>query len=127
MFHILNRGGRARLYRLAHRAELAGGGFYDNEQRGSKLVGQRAASVRGARHRAGVTLIDGEETSDHLQCVHCGCHWIHVQGSRRRRGFCTNCMGPHCGGPRCWTCLPYEKRLELQEKGKWLEATGLIG
>lgn len=43
---------------------------------------------------------------DTLQCVHCGMHWIVKPGSGRRRGWCLRCNGPHCGGEKCWECVP---------------------
>lgn len=53
---------------------------------------------------------------DTLQCVHCGGHWDVQPGSGIKRGFCTNCGGPHCGGPSCWNCRPFEKWLDTVER-----------
>jgi hypothetical protein len=64
------------------------------------------------------TSFDGRDTQrDTLQCVHCGGHWVVVPGSRRKRGWCIHCQGPHCGKPDCASrCLPLEKRLAFIEK-----------
>lgn len=69
------------------------------------------------RQPSGHILRDGAEVADTRQCVHCGRHWIWQRGSGRKRGFCMQCMGITCGGPRCDPCLPLERRLELYEKG----------
>jgi len=66
-----------------------------------------------------VTIIDpGADkpiaTHKTLQCVHCGGHWEVKPGSGRVRGFCMNCNGHVCG-PRCSECVPFEKRLEIEE------------
>ena len=53
---------------------------------------------------------------DTLQCVHCGGHWLVEPGSGIKRGWCTLCSGPHCGGQGCWTCTPFERRLEQEER-----------
>lgn len=59
-------------------------------------------------------LKDGET----LSCVHCQHTWILQKGSGKARGFCTNCMGYHCGAPNCWECVPLEQRLENLEAGR---------
>jgi len=64
----------------------------------------------------GSIVIGGEEVAMTLQCCHCGGHWIPIRGSGRQRGFCTNCMAPHCGRRECWPCVPAEKKLEKIEK-----------
>lgn len=56
------------------------------------------------------------------QCVHCGGHFpLPSFGSdpkskklRVGRGFCTNCNGFVCG-EKCIDCVPWEKRLEIDE------------
>ena len=53
---------------------------------------------------------------DTLQCVHCGMHWKVQRGSGKKRGFCTNCMGPTCGQHKCDPCYPQEKQLDDAEK-----------
>lgn len=53
---------------------------------------------------------------DTLQCVHCNAHWNVEPGSGKKRGWCILCHGPHCGGKNCWTCVPFEKKLERWEK-----------
>lgn len=66
-----------------------------------------------------VTDPDGKTIErDTLRCCHCQHVWVVVPGSGRRRGFCTRCMGPTCGNPKCDACVPIEKRLDLYEKGK---------
>lgn len=55
---------------------------------------------------------------DTLQCVHCGMHWTVQPGSGRVRGFCMQCNGPHCGQPKCMTCVPMEQQLDNMERGK---------
>jgi len=52
---------------------------------------------------------------DTLQCCHCNKHWFVEPGSGKTRGFCINCMGPHCGGPACVSCTPFEKQLAAWE------------
>ena len=74
----------------------------------------RTASVRDP---AGFVLGDGQTVADTIQCVHCGRHWIVRPGSGRRRGFCMNCSGPCCGSRKCRVCIPFERKLELREKG----------
>lgn len=68
------------------------------------------------RLMGGTCMVDGKEIAATIQCVHCGCHWIPVQGSGRRRGFCMICNGPLCGAQRCIeTCLPWQKKLDIDE------------
>jgi len=63
---------------------------------------------------------------DTIQCVHCDGHWIVESGSGRRRGWCFNCGGPHCGQKDCWTCKPFEKVLEeAWQKAKLAKTLGL--
>ncbi len=65
-------------------------------------------------------IIDPDEPHeihmDTIQCVHCGGHWIPVNGSGKVRGFCTKCNGPFCG-PACAECIPAEQFIELLEEG----------
>lgn len=74
-----------------------------------------AASVRKA---AGAILLDGQHVADTLQCCHGGEHWVVRRGSGIRRGFCMSCQKPTCGKPACDPCIPFEKKLDLVEKGK---------
>lgn len=64
-------------------------------------------------------ILDGQNViASTRQCVHCGMHWVPQTGSGIRRGFCIKCMGPLCGKWECLRrCIPFEKRLELIEKG----------
>lgn len=57
--------------------------------------------------------IEGET----VQCRHCGSHFPISPGSGKIRGFCFNCNGPICG-PDCQECIPYEKRLDMEDSGK---------
>lgn len=65
---------------------------------------------------AGNVFTDGRETGETVQCVHCARHWIIVKGSGRVRGFCMNCGGITCGSKECNVCVPWQKKLELEEK-----------
>jgi len=69
------------------------------------------------RKPGGHILVDGVEVAQTLQCCHCGGHWVSRRGSGIIRGFCVRCMKPTCGGIRCDPCIPFEKRLEMMEKG----------
>jgi hypothetical protein len=82
------------------------------------INGQQKFEVEPIRKPNGHIIIEGQEIADTLQCCHCGHHWIPVKGSGRTRGFCTKCNGVTCGRPECMECVPYEKRLDLYEKGK---------
>ena len=66
----------------------------------------------------GTIALDGKCVADTLQCCHCNKHFIVEKGSGNRRGFCMHCMGPTCGDYLCDTCIPFEKKLDLFEKGK---------
>jgi len=67
---------------------------------------------------AGGILCDDHQIADTKQCVHCGRHWQWEHGSGKVRGYCMNCGGITCGNKRCHKCIPWEKKLELYEKGK---------
>ncbi len=61
---------------------------------------------------------DGRITEhDAMQCVHCQRTWKFRPGSGRQRGWCQRCMGVTCGAVGCMTCLHFEKRVELMERG----------
>lgn len=66
----------------------------------------------------GAIIVDGIEVASTKQCCHCGNHFLSVQGSGIRRGFCTRCMAMTCGNHACDCCMPFEKKLDLFEKGK---------
>lgn len=55
--------------------------------------------------------------ADTKQCCHCGAHFVFVKGSGVLRGFCTKCHDITCGKIDCCKCEPYEKKIELIEKG----------
>lgn len=65
------------------------------------------------------------EQVDTIQCVHCGCHWVHKAGSGRIRGFCLLCCGHICG-PGCEECVPAEQMLENMEQGRDLRHRQII-
>jgi len=67
------------------------------------------------RH-AGHIIIDGIERAMTAQCCHCGGHFVVRKGSKRLRGFCSNCSQVTCGAPGCNPCIPFEKKLDLYEK-----------
>lgn len=76
------------------------------------------SGARSTRRPDGVIVVDGREVADTKQCVHCGCHFVMVKGSGKVRGWCPTCLGITCGRRECDPCLPFEKRLDLYEKGK---------
>ena len=69
----------------------------------------------------GVIVVNGMNVADTKQCCHCDGHFIVQKGSGRKRGWCKNCHEVHCGGPKCWVCVPFEKKMDLLEAGKILE------
>lgn len=70
------------------------------------------------RGYAGAVVVGGKDSAGTLCCVHCNRHWVPVKGSGTVRGFCIKCMGPICGSHSCDNCMPFEKKLDLYEKGK---------
>ena len=72
----------------------------------------------GHTHGKGTIVIDGHETANTEQCVHCGVHFVVKKGSGIKRGWCTNCKGITCGTERCMHCLPFEAWVEIQEGQK---------
>ena len=78
------------------------------------------------QHKAnGHLIVDGKEVADTLQCVHCGSHWIPVEGSGIIRGKCYRCRGPICG-PQCIECVPQEQWMENVEHGRAPNFTPII-
>lgn len=69
----------------------------------------------GYRHGKGALVVNGEHVADTLQCVHCGMHWVPAPGSGTKRGWCSQCKGHLCGKEACFTCLPLEAFIEVQE------------
>lgn len=65
----------------------------------------------------GAILVDGVQVATTHQCCHCGGHFTSVKGSGTRRGFCLKCMRVTCGASECDPCVPFEKKLEMIEKG----------
>lgn len=72
--------------------------------------------ARAVRRAAGAILLDGQQVADTLQCGHCNVHWVVQHGSGIRRGWCLRCDRPTCGKPPCEACVPFEKKLDLNEK-----------
>lgn len=69
------------------------------------------------RKPRGVILVDGAEKADTAMCCHCNAHFVMIAGSGKKRGYCLNCGSITCGKPECHECIPFEKKLELVEKG----------
>ena len=69
------------------------------------------------RRANGYFIVDGVEVAATLQCCHCGAHFVSVKGSKKVRGFCMNCYKVTCGKKTCDPCMPFEKKLNLFEKG----------
>jgi hypothetical protein len=65
---------------------------------------------------SGLVFLDGQETGETRQCVHCGRHWIWQHGSGRVRGYCMNCGGITCGSQECNVCVPWQKKMEIEER-----------
>jgi hypothetical protein len=60
---------------------------------------------------------------DFFACCHCGAHKQVPPGCDPASlgGWCRMCSTPHrpayhCERPGCFTCVPFEKRLELDER-----------
>ena len=68
----------------------------------------------------GIILMDGKAVVSTQQCCHCGGHFQMVKGSGKIRGFCGRCHHFTCGKLECCACIPFEKKLELIEKGQML-------
>lgn len=79
------------------------------------------SEAHSLRRPSGVVVITPEFgpaiEADTRQCCHCGGHWVHQPGSGIVRGFCLKCNAPICGAG-CAECVPFEKKLDLYEKGK---------
>lgn len=52
---------------------------------------------------------------DTYTCCHCNRIVVVRPGSGTKRGWCFRCDAAHCGGFRCWTCVPFERRMEAME------------
>jgi len=57
------------------------------------------------------------EEYDTVRCGHCQRHYRVQPGSGKTRGWCTLCMQPTCGRPRCALCVPFERALASQGGG----------
>ncbi len=54
---------------------------------------------------------------DTFQCPHCGNHKRIKAGTINDSiSHCRLCYQPHCGGPNCWECVPFEKKMEAYER-----------
>ncbi len=73
--------------------------------------------MNGTREH-GAIIIDGNQAHSTQQCCHCGTHFVMKPGSGIVRGFCRRCMQVTCGRPECDACIPFERKLEMYEKGK---------
>ena len=58
---------------------------------------------------------DGVQEYDSYHCVHCQRAIIIKPGSGQKRGFCLMCYGAHCGRQECHRCIPFEKKLAIEE------------
>ena len=75
------------------------------------------SQAKSVRKPSGYVIIDGIEVARTLECVHGGETFISIRGSGITRGFCRNCMGETCGKPKCHECRPFEKTIDMYEKG----------
>lgn len=74
-------------------------------------------NAKWERKPGGTIIIDGKEVAHTQMCAHCGGHFLSVKNMTIRR-FCQNCSQYTCGMPKCDACIPFEKRLDMYEKGK---------
>jgi hypothetical protein len=58
---------------------------------------------------------EGTVERDTYQCCHCQRIVPVRPGGGKTRGFCLMCNLPHCGGPACRACVPFERKLEEME------------
>ena len=77
------------------------------------------------RKASGSIVVDGQEVGHTMQCRHCGAHFLSVKGSGKTRGWCMKCAGVLCGAEACFACVPFEKRLEIEEKKYAEHCSGL--
>lgn len=72
------------------------------------------------RNPGGYLLITAPEgpaiERDTFSCCHCNAIVVVKPGSGITRGWCGLEGKPHCGGERCWPCVPFERRLEVMER-----------
>ena len=67
---------------------------------------------------SGYIIVDGQEVAHTLRCCHCQCHFVSVRGSGHIRGHCLRCDAITCGRPECDTCMPWEARIEQEERAE---------
>lgn len=70
------------------------------------------------RRAAGAVVVDGKEVGHTLRCPHCGAHFVSVQGSGKKRGYCRDCAKVVCGAEQCMQHVPLNAWLEQQEGAK---------
>lgn len=83
-------------------------------------------SARRADGYACLTTAEGVKERDTQQCCHCSGHFNVVPGSGKVRGWCTLCNRVTCGQPACNEHFPFEKRMDLYEKGRLLDLMGSL-
>ena len=81
------------------------------------LVNEYYRVTKFERKPAGVILMDGVEIASTLQCPHCNSHFISRPGSGALRSYCMLCSAVTCGAQRCLEHFPFEKKLDMYEKG----------
>ena len=71
------------------------------------------------RRPKGHMVVDGREVGDTLQCPHCGAHFQIIRGGKKQVQwpYCMNCGSLTCGKGCCHECVPFERKLDLYEKG----------
>lgn len=89
------------------------------------MFGNSVNSVKGVlilKDPAGNDII--HET---ITCCHCGLPDVVIPGSGRTRAYCFKCDGKTCTSDTCKkNCTPFEKLVDLSEKGKLLLPDGTI-
>ena len=89
---------------------ISDGGRFGKAPAVLEHVPRRAAGTVIVTDKTGI--IDEFETH---QCIHCQCHFKVQPGSGIKRGFCLNCNAVTCGNSQCDPCVPYEKKMEIEE------------
>ena len=82
------------------------------------IGGSQKFEAESVSKPSGAIILDGMHLADTLTCKHCGYTWIPIKGSGKTRGWCGSCGGVTCGSHKCNTCVPFEKKLDMYEKGK---------
>ena len=58
------------------------------------------------------------ERAQTLSCCHCQKTRVLQKGSGRVWGWCAKCPGYHCDDPKCFECIPLERRWDNLESGR---------